>query len=191
MNRKQAIEIGRTARLQRRALQVHGVTLEELRRLNDGLPLNARGSKGHKYQIQKAGAAKRGIEWCLTFPEWIGLWLDSGKWEQRGARRGCYCMARFGDAGPYRIGNVRIALVEANHAESRAKRNAHRGQGYSVMHKSAHKPFTARFQRKILGHFPTPEQAIAARNQAIADFVAAGGKLRGPFTRSLKHAGAQ
>lgn len=59
----------------------------------------------------------RGIPFLLTFEEWLKIWVDSGKLEQRGRRKGEYCMARFGDKGPYAIGNVRIILTTDNSVE--------------------------------------------------------------------------
>jgi hypothetical protein len=60
-----------------------------------------------RYNVQKHCAVKRrGIGWEITFEEWYKFWLDSGHWEERG--RGGYVMARYGDKGPYAIGNVEI-----------------------------------------------------------------------------------
>jgi len=56
----------------------------------------------------------------MTFEEWSELWQASGKWKQRGRRRGQYVMARFGDRGPYEVSNVRICLVAENTNEMRA-----------------------------------------------------------------------
>lgn len=64
------------------------------------------------------GVAKyRGIAWNFTFEEWLKVWQESGKWDQRGCRRGQYVMARHGDVGPYELGNVSICLAEDNRAE--------------------------------------------------------------------------
>jgi hypothetical protein len=59
----------------------------------------------------------RDIPFLLTFEQWWAIWQQSGKWEQRGSRRGQYCMARYGDQGAYEIGNVSICLIEDNRAE--------------------------------------------------------------------------
>jgi hypothetical protein len=80
------------------------------------------------YRTQKCHALKRKdrngnpIEWLFTFDEWIDLWLKSGKWHQRGYRRGQYCMARFGDVGPYAPWNVEIKLHSENVGEGRKGR---------------------------------------------------------------------
>jgi len=62
-------------------------------------------------------AKQRDLEFLLTFEEWLAIWHESGKWAERGCRKGQYCMARFGDKGPYAVGNVRICTNAENHAE--------------------------------------------------------------------------
>jgi hypothetical protein len=78
------------------------------------------------YHQQKSSAAKRdrearakglpGIEWLFTFERWWAVWEASGKWEQRGCRRGEYVMARHGDTGPYAPDNVSIVEAGVNGA---------------------------------------------------------------------------
>lgn len=70
-----------------------------------------------KFDLQRKDAARRGIEFKLTFQQWLRIWLASGRWGQRGPRRGQYVMARFGDVGPYEEGNVKIIRSEENRAE--------------------------------------------------------------------------
>jgi hypothetical protein len=69
------------------------------------------------FKSQRSSAAKRGIQFLLTFDEWWIIWNASGKWEQRGRLKGQYVMARFGDSGPYVATNVRICTKEENYAE--------------------------------------------------------------------------
>jgi len=66
------------------------------------------------YTQQKSNAKQRGVEFVLTFDEWKQIWLDSGKWEQRGRGAEKYCMCRVGDAGCYQVGNVFIGLGKHN-----------------------------------------------------------------------------
>lgn len=66
------------------------------------------------YTQHKSNAKARGIEFRLTLDEWKQIWLDSGKWEQRGRGADKYCMCRIGDAGCYEIGNVFIGLGKTN-----------------------------------------------------------------------------
>lgn len=66
------------------------------------------------YTQQKSNAKWRGVEFKLTLEEWKTLWLDSGKWEQRGRGVGKYCMCRVNDCGAYEVGNVFIDLSTKN-----------------------------------------------------------------------------
>lgn len=65
----------------------------------------------------RALSSKIGFE--LTFEQWLDIWLSSGQIHNRGTRKGQYVMARNGDAGPYKVGNVRIITASANGAEKR------------------------------------------------------------------------
>ena len=56
----------------------------------------------------------RDIPFELTFEQWLQLWLDSGKWEERGRGGDKYCMCRIGDNGPYAVDNVFIATNSQN-----------------------------------------------------------------------------
>ena len=90
-----------------------------------------------KFHSHKGNAKVRGVPFLLSFDEWRTLWLDSGKWSQRGARRGQYVMARYGDRGPYAVGNVRICLSGENHQEKKVvgspgARNGAFGKNYWV-----------------------------------------------------------
>jgi hypothetical protein len=69
------------------------------------------------FTSQASAARKRGIQFLLTYEEWLHIWQKSGRLGERGRLPGQYCMARFGDAGSYELSNVRICLVEENHAE--------------------------------------------------------------------------
>jgi hypothetical protein len=71
----------------------------------------------HAYKDHKARAKRRSIAFLLTFEEWKTLWLESGKFDQRGKGQDNYCMARTGDVGPYALGNVRICTRRENNAE--------------------------------------------------------------------------
>lgn len=70
-----------------------------------------------RYKEHRIAAGKRGIPFQLTFEEWWGIWQASGKWEQRGRRKGQYVMARFGDKGPYAADNVHICTTSHNLSE--------------------------------------------------------------------------
>lgn len=68
------------------------------------------------FRDQRNAAKGRGIEWRLSFEEWIFIWEQSGKLHLRGRNSGCYVMARNGDQGAYEVGNVEIISHEENSA---------------------------------------------------------------------------
>lgn len=69
------------------------------------------------YLYHKNGASLRGIGFLLTFEQWFQIWHDSGHIDERGRSLHQYQMARYGDVGPYAVGNVRIITCAANKAE--------------------------------------------------------------------------
>lgn len=71
-----------------------------------------------KFKQQKRQAKQRGIPWEMTFDEWYGFWLESGKWHLRGKRKGQFVMARYGDVGAYALGNVFICDASENHRQA-------------------------------------------------------------------------
>jgi hypothetical protein len=74
------------------------------------------------YRQQRGNAKLRGVAFELTAEEWWKIWQDSGKFEQRGQRSHQYCMARFGDVGPYAVGNVEIITMCQNNTIGSAGR---------------------------------------------------------------------
>jgi hypothetical protein len=66
------------------------------------------------YRKQWCHADERGIEFNLTFREWLDVWTKSRKLSLRGVGAGKYCMSRHGDVGPYALGNVKIVLNTTN-----------------------------------------------------------------------------
>lgn len=99
---------------QRNAFRIYGCGEAEAIRLNADRPLRDSDSLAFKYATQRTAAHKRGIDWRLTFAEWLRIWESSGHLAQRGVGIGRYVMARNGDCGPYSAGNVSIQLAVAN-----------------------------------------------------------------------------
>ena len=66
------------------------------------------------FNQHKSDAAKRGVPFLLTFEEWCDIWIQSGLYHLRGRGKGLYCMSRYGDQGPYAVGNVYINLFSQN-----------------------------------------------------------------------------
>jgi hypothetical protein len=79
-----------------------------------------------RYLQQRAQARMRKVPFIISLDEWIKLWADSGKWEQRGRRKDQYCMSRIGDVGGYELGNVFIQLQGDN------VKDAQRGKTYTL-----------------------------------------------------------
>ena len=66
------------------------------------------------YKAQKSNARTRGISFMLTFEQWMAIWTESGKLDQRGRGAQKFCMCRNNDVGPYEIGNVFIGTGREN-----------------------------------------------------------------------------
>jgi hypothetical protein len=66
------------------------------------------------YTDQKSHAKDRGIDFNLSYAQWLEMWLLSGKWENRGKARGQYQMCRYYDEGAYSTTNCYIGTVEDN-----------------------------------------------------------------------------
>lgn len=84
------------------------------------------------FNTQKSHAKQRKIEFLLTFSQWLNIWENSGKLEQRGRRSYEYCMARHGDLGPYKIGNVKIITTTQNAFEGSVGRTHSAATKYKI-----------------------------------------------------------
>jgi hypothetical protein len=73
------------------------------------------------YTRHKANAKRRGITFDLSFDEWWGIWTESRRWSQRGWKPGQFVMSRYGDEGPYAVGNVYISGAKRNLKDARKK----------------------------------------------------------------------
>jgi hypothetical protein len=112
------------------------------------------------YLRQKSNAIKqRGIDFTLTFQEWYDVWQASGKWEERGKKKGQYVMSRTGDTGPYALGNVFIQLHSKNVSDAQKGKPAH-NKGKILSEETRHKmsesakgkskpPFSEEHRRKL------------------------------------------
>lgn len=75
------------------------------------------------FRQQRMNAKRRGIEFKLTLDQWIEIWEKSGKFLRRGKLKGCFCMSRYGDIGPYQKGNVFISSVSKNNRDATLQRD--------------------------------------------------------------------
>lgn len=96
-----------------------------------------------KYRHHKAQAKQRGIPFLLTFEEWCDIWQKSGKWDQRGCKKGQFCMTRIGDVGPYSFNNVVIKTTADN------LREAHLGKTFVHKPHSRREPMSTEQRKKL------------------------------------------
>lgn len=66
----------------------------------------------------RSNAARRGIEWKLTFSEWWGYWKEN--FSNMGRMSGDMCMCRTLDMGGYEVGNVRVDYVRSKSRRTEA-----------------------------------------------------------------------
>jgi hypothetical protein len=92
--------------------------------MTDNIPTS---NKRKKYKEHKGSVANRidklgnPIEFRLSFEEWDDIWSNSGKWDQRGVRKGQYCMSRYNDIGHYEVSNVYIQETTENTRQHNAE----------------------------------------------------------------------
>ena len=86
-----------------------------------------------RYTEQRRNANTRGIVWKMNFRQWWSIWIDSGKWGERGRDYGKYVMARFGDKGDYCVGNVHIISAQQNIVDGYKNRNGSRYRDASFL----------------------------------------------------------
>lgn len=99
---------------------IYGCSYQEAVAINAGRRLADKDGLASKYNFQRLNAARRGIEWQLSFSEWVSIWMESGHYSERGRGHG-YCMARRGDIGPYSKNNVSIITCAKNSSDSYIK----------------------------------------------------------------------
>lgn len=98
-----------------------------------------------QFQIHRANAKQRGVEFKLTFEEWEQWWRESGHYHERGKKRGEYVMARKGDVGAYELGNIECIPTGENIAA------AHSGKPKSEEWKAK-----VRKTKALRNQYPTP-----------------------------------
>lgn len=66
----------------------------------------------YAYLDQRHTSKQRGVAFELTFEEFEEFWSEG--FPARGRGRDDLCMARFGDEGPYQIGNIYVTTNSEN-----------------------------------------------------------------------------
>lgn len=118
--RRYSAKLAKSIERDARAQAWFGCYRDEVVSLNDGLCISHKDGKALKYTEQRRNAERRGIEWNLTFADWLRVWEESGHLDVRGRRQNRYCMARISDIGPYDVQNVYITTIAANAADYQA-----------------------------------------------------------------------
>ena len=100
-----AIRNSRSARKEKKepaSLRVYGCTALQL----DAVPMEQR----HVFLQQRTNVKRAAnISWDLSLIEWVDIWNQSEKWDQRGQGPAKYGLSRINLNGPYGVDNVQIA----------------------------------------------------------------------------------
>ena len=79
---------------------------------------------------QRQLAARRGIQFNLTYEEWFTWWHEAlaqrGSGAERGKVHGQWMMCRLHDQGPYEVGNIYCGTQADNSADRQLKAEAKR-----------------------------------------------------------------
>jgi len=78
--------------------------------------------KRYAWLGQRHTSKQRGVEFNLTFEEFVEFWGDD--FETRGTGWGQLQMGRYGDVGAYEVGNIYKATKEENQVGPRYKEEA-------------------------------------------------------------------
>lgn len=95
-----------------------GITLEQWKTLlranhearDRGLPESQWPT--HCFMQKRSNVTSQGQLWELTPWEWWMIWVNSGKWEQRGRGAGNYCMTRQDRSKPWTVDNTIIVQFQ-------------------------------------------------------------------------------
>lgn len=100
-----------------------GFTLQWRREMSQKYTFN--GHDPYRIWERKRNNINRdGALWRITFPEWMDLWIASGKLPEYGKGGDAYCAVRIDDAGPWIISNLRIIRFSMLVRELRAREKA-------------------------------------------------------------------
>lgn len=89
-------------------------------------------SPKQRYSQQRKEAFRRGIPFLLTFDDWWKWWQEDGRWLRRGRNKESLVMARYGDVGPYELGNIYATTQAGNQSDvSSDARSSRRAAGWA------------------------------------------------------------
>jgi Sigma-70, region 4 len=117
-----AIRNSHSQRKQRKApssLRIYGCSAAEL----DAVPVEQR----HAFLQQRTNVKRSaGVSWDLSLIEWVAVWNQSEKWDQRGQGPSRYGLSRININGSYCIENVHIATNHESAMRGRGLKSAAR-----------------------------------------------------------------
>ena len=109
--------------------------------------INDDGKLRRKFTRKRANAKKNGTVSMLTYSEFVGLMREAGiKSSQLGPTG--YHLARYGDSGPYAVGNCRFVTFEVNQKEKKAPDSAVISRGLHRYYANNPGSFTGRKHRE-------------------------------------------
>ncbi len=88
-----------------------------------------------RFSQQRAGAKRRGIEWRLTFDQWLEWWGDD--LDRRGRASWQLQMQRFHDRGAYELGNIRKGTPADNSRTAASVRLARESNQRAVAYQAS------------------------------------------------------
>lgn len=114
---KQAAKKNQNERMEQRCFKAWGMSKAKyLEIVKQYGPNGQRGSPLTQYVQQRVNSQRSSIAWEMSFAEWWQIWQDSSHYDKRGCGHG-YMMCRFGNTGPYRVGNIEIITGVQNSAD--------------------------------------------------------------------------
>ena len=126
------------------------------------------------FREQRNNAKHRGIEWKLSYKQWLDWWNETGHFDSRGRSKGGFCMSRIGDSGPYSLENIECKTIAENSREALTRKSTKPAEQTGVFKIlcGTNKPYLAKYGRVRIGFYETAEDAINAR-RSYMDGVAA------------------
>lgn len=95
--------------------------LEHQDRLNQQAAIyRQKNPKRVAYTVQKSNARIRGIDFLLSYIEWVNWWGED--YDRRGRGKDNLVMARVGDTGPYTLDNIIKITGSENTLQSNRRR---------------------------------------------------------------------
>ena len=101
-----------------RRMSAYGCNQADFIRWNGGVPNADYGTPAASYKSQKHNALNCGYVWLITFPQWAQIWMESGKWGERGLARDMYVLGRKDRLKPFTADNVEVVSLGQNSAKN-------------------------------------------------------------------------